>query len=76
MATYKTVKRECLIDFLKSHSKYSYTVREIVSEMSKFTPAITASMSIVLPIMTTYRSICGARYAGMFTPLTVKQAAG
>ncbi|HBI51979.1 MAG TPA: hypothetical protein DDX72_04270 [Ruminococcaceae bacterium] len=34
MATYKTVKRECLIDFLKSHSKYSFTVREIAAEMS------------------------------------------
>lgn len=34
MATYKTVKRECLIDFLKSHSNCSFTVKEIVSEMS------------------------------------------
>ncbi len=34
MATYKTVKRESLIDFLRSHSSYSFTIKEIVAEMS------------------------------------------
>lgn len=35
MATYKTARRENLLEFLKNHPKSSFTVREIVSEMEK-----------------------------------------
>ncbi|MBQ3841712.1 MAG: transcriptional repressor [Ruminiclostridium sp.] len=34
MSVYKTVKRESLIEFLRSHSKYSFTIKEIVAQMS------------------------------------------
>lgn len=48
MATYKTARREHLLEFLKEHPKGSFTVKEIASEMEKHpeTKNLTAESTI------------------------------
>ena len=62
VATYKTARRESLLEFLKNHPKSSFTVREIVSEMEKHpeTQNLTSGSTI-------YRLLRELEHAGTVT---------